>query len=899
MVQQMYQRKIFKINSQMIVKAKLDLELSYPAAVKARQVITLADSQVIRWIDELKGVDRIKNKEIYNNALIEIKALKREKDCAKNKRRIKELYELIDNIQFVPEYLAVIMDKPEHMNKFANGFKLNGQTYYRLVGTPNGVKKSTVIYSPIKSELNRRMENCRDVRVPIVPAKFEAYKALCCSASIPVTNTHRVLVVDDVETKFVEDFIELRDGDNGGEPVMEYKTGELKLTATDGCGMMTPDLARQWSEDLGLDYLMSGCCVRNSFCKGMLATFDFVEYNEKYGKSPIVKDIWGNEHDIREIDIVLTASMLKLWNSYKSIKDYFNCCDLNGYTFSVTKATSKTPDEQRTLNYQYIQSYKLTDEQIWQLISPTVNEIKDVLGGDINKTILYLRGVNVTEENLDLKVNDYVKALMIDDRMINDSYVIDKINGLISKKIKDAKIGVVKVQGNYTIVVGDPVTLCQKVFECDVPDDKLGLLNTGEIYSKFWLDKNVGEVVCLRSPMSVENNIRKMKVANSEDIDYWYKYCRNLIIVNSHDSLCHALSGMDFDADIMFTTNNNVMIENFKNTPVILCVQKTAEKKILDDPEKTEQILLESNKLGFGDEIGQVTNRITSMFDVLCNFEPGSKEYETISYRIMASQKVAQDCIDKVKGIVCYSMPKYWYTKIKAKEDCELSDEDEFNNRICVDKKPYFMQFIYPDIEKEYKEVIKTTKQGLRRTYDSEEYREYYDNRLPVNDNDCVMNRLCHMVEKKFDEYKYILKGKEFNYSILKSDNGYKKSNYNKIYTLYKNYVAQKRIAQMSSDKIRRSVEEYTNELELIKKTFIKECYNVCSSEDELCNIVVDICYSTKNSKAFAWEMCGDQIIRNLLDKNNHQIKYLTRDDDGDVEYDGHNFSVKYVECKE
>lgn len=541
----MYQRKIYKVNSGDIVKAKLNYELDRPMAAKMNKIITLADSQVLRWIDELKGIDRIKNKETYDSALKEIKDLKKEKDSAKNRRRIKQLYQIIDDIQFVPEYLAVVMDKAEHMNKFANGFIMNGLTYHRLVGTPNGVKKSTVIYSSIKSELNRRMENSRDVKVPIVPAKFEAYKALCCSASIPVTNTHRVLVVDDLETSFVEDYIELRDGENGGEPIMEYKTGELNLNATDGCGMMSPTLARQWSDDLGLDYLMSGCCVRNSFCKGMLATFDFVEFAEKFSDSFIVKDIWGNEHDIREIDIILTASMLKLWNSYKSIKDYFNCCDKNNYSFSVTKATAKTPDEQRTLNYQYIQSYELTDEQIWELVRPTVEEIKDILGGDINKTILYLRGTDVTEKNVNLETNDYVKALMIDERMINDSYVIDRINNLIAKRIKDSKIGIVKVNGNYTIVVGDMFALCQKIFECDVPDKDKGLLKAGEIYSKFWSDKNVDEVVCLRSPMSDKSNIRKQNICLNDDALYWFKYCNNLIIVNSHDSLCHALSGMD------------------------------------------------------------------------------------------------------------------------------------------------------------------------------------------------------------------------------------------------------------------------------------------------------------------------------------------------------------------
>ena len=236
-------------------------------------------------------------------------------------------------------------------------------------------------------------------------------------------------------------------------------------------------------------------------------------------------------------------------------------------------------------------------------------------------------------------------------------------------------------------------------------------------------------------------------------------------------------------------------------------------------------------------------------------------------------------------------MPKYWYRKIKDSQ----SEEDIFNNSICADRKPYFMRYIYPDIDKEYKEVLKASEQGLRRASNPDELKKYYEDKMPVNDNTCVMNRLCHMVENEFKSYKNILAQKEFDYDILKSEYGYNKNTYNQIYALYKKYVAQKRAAQMSSGERRRSVEEYTNELELIKSTFVKECFSVCANEEELCNIVVDICYSTKNSKAFAWEMCGDQIIKNLLDKNNHQVRYLTRDNDGDVEYDGYKFSVRYV----
>lgn len=282
----------------------------------------------------------------------------------------------------------------------------------------------------------------------------------------------------------------------------------------------------------------------------MVATFDFKEFARIHGKS-IVKDVWGKEHDINDIDIILTTSMLKLWSAYESLDDFLSKSHMNNYEFCVTKVTPKELDKVRTLNYQFIQSYDLTDEQIKELISPTVDEIKDILHADINKTILFLKGIKVNENNIDVNVNDYVKALMIDNRLINDKYVIDKINVLISKKIQDAKIGVLKVNGNYGIVVGDPYALCQKIFEFDVKNEDYGLLKAGEIYHKFWQDKDVDEVVCFRAPQTSHNNIKKVKISKGNtEADYWYRYCSNLIMLNCHDSICHALNGMDKDRPV-------------------------------------------------------------------------------------------------------------------------------------------------------------------------------------------------------------------------------------------------------------------------------------------------------------------------------------------------------------
>ncbi|MBP0064346.1 hypothetical protein JYQ78_14230, partial [Anaerobutyricum hallii] len=67
----------------------------------------------------------------------------------------------------------------------------------------------------------------------------------------------------------------------------------------------------------------------------------------------------------------------------------------------------------------------------------------------------------------------------------------------------------------------------------------------------------------------------------------------------------------------------------------------------------------------------------------------------------------------------------------------------------------------------------------------------------------------------------------------------------------------------------------------------------------ELCNIVLDLCYSkSKYSKQFAWDICGETFIQNLLRRNNYRISYPTLDNNGDIEYLGMRFSMKEAEIK-
>lgn len=859
---------------------------------------------MLRWIDELNGItdaDR-QAREIKQ----EIKRIRKEPNNVQNRRVIKQLYTKLDKLQYKPDYMCLIIDKEKDYYRACRGFSINGIKYKRLLGTNGGIKNSTIVFVSEKhaDELRRRIDNGRNPDAELVPAKLEAYKALTCSASTPVSLPNGILVVDDCETEFLSDIIYLTD-EGDGEPVMEMRKNEkIQMDASDGYGIMLPSLADKWSEELGLDYRVSGVNTRFSFEKGMVFTFDFVDFADKVAKQYIVKDAWGNEVDIRNVELVLTTSMVKLWDSYESCEDYINKSIENGYTFGIAKTCPKELETERNLNYQFIQSYDLDDNDIEELISPTMNEIKDVLGGDWRKTVLFLKGAGLNADNIGRIDDDFIKAIMIDPRMVDDPFVQSTIYQLIRNRINEAKVGVLKVHGNYSIVSGDPYTLCQSIFGLELT----GLLKNGEIYNQYWADHGADRLACFRAPMTCHNNIRLVRPANNEQVRYWYQYMTTCTIFNSWDTAASALNGCDFDGDLVMLTDNKVLVNKLQPLPALMCAQRRATKRV-----PTEEDFIRSNIESFGNDIGQTTNWITSMFEVRARFEKGSAEYDTLSYRIRCGQLYQQNAIDKAKGIVCKPMPRLWYDRHAANKS---EGDAKFQRNIVADKKPYFMRYIYPMLSKQYNTYIKNTdKNALRefqmtvaelkaipkadRTERQEEFLKYYDFRLPVGVNPCVMNKICWRFEDEFDghigKHNSAIK---FDYSIMRSEDEYTTKQFNSIKRLYDDY--NKRLASYAIFADYERIDDCDSfiALSVMNDEFRKECYKICPNKNTLCNIILDICYTRNSTKRFAWSMCGSEIIHNLLQRNDNQISYPTLDSDGDIEFCENKFIVETIKIE-
>lgn len=909
--QQSCHKFIYKLPSSRLKQSKWNLTLPLRSAMKNKNdIVALNDSQILRWLCELNGIENLD--EEVSRLKSQIKYTKRQEKSRENKDKIKELYDRLYNLQYQKDYFCMIMNSDKDYDRANKGFKINGYEYHRLLGTNGGIKKSTITYigHDVYQEIVARMDNNRDKTRPIIPAKLEAYQALICSASIPVTMP-RILIVKDCNVRFTEDIIKISD-ENEGEPELENETDYvIDYCDSDGYGLMSPDFSRIVNRDLyGEAYegeTISGINTRYAWTKGMLFTFDFVEFAKRINHEIyMVRDAWGTWRDVRDFDVILTTSMVKLWDSYGSLDAFIECCNKNHYQFSVAKATPHKLENVRNANYQFLQTYDLSDEDLYKLCAPTVDEISDVLGRDFRKTIVFLKGMYLDHDNVDFIDNDFIKAVMIDKRMLEDPFIIKKVHTMIKKRIEMAAKGSIRLSGNFAIVSGDLYSLAQSVFGLPVT----GLLRAGQVYHKYWIDKGAGSIALFRAPMTCHNNIRRRNVVHDEQMDFWYQYNTTGMILNSWDTTCDALNGADKDSDTFFTTDNRIIVENTLNSPTIECVQRKAEKII-----PTESDMVKANKLAFGDEIGTTTNRITGMIERQSAFPKDSEEYKVLDYRIKCGQHYQQCAIDKAKGIIAKPMPKYWYDKNACKKlPADTEEERHFKSlcmRIVSENKPYFMRYVYPDLSAKWNKYIKDTNskcirefkmpvsqlmQKENKTIQEEEFLKYYEDLKPAGDNPCTVNRISRIFEDAFNHYlSEKIKVEEFDYSILKSGTGYSAGDYAKILKLKCEYDDTVRCFQQAANKQRLDKEEVLLNRNMMLLQFRSRSEEICPSSKELCDIVVDICYSRESSKQFAWDVAGETIIGNLLDKNDGIINYpVLTDGTGEFEFAGEPF----IMCK-
>lgn len=537
-----------KLTSSLLKEYKYDLNISFENCLRSGLIVSLADSQMLLSIRDITG--QVVDRDILESWYSERDTIKKRKNTKDNRNRLKELQNNIYNMMYIPQYITVVMENiKDYERMFKKGFKFNGKTYRRFSCSASQARVSTIVFvdETIKDELKRRLDNGRDLNKPLAPSKYNAYFGLYSSATKKVTWPRFCIVPDYNEVISVDvDYVIEKPKDE--DDIIEPRTMDIEFNRFDGSGLISPQMAEQWGKDLGEDYTPCQFCIRCAFTKGMVNEFPFVEWcKERNNGNYIITDIFGNQRDLREVDVILTSGMTKLWDSWPSQEEFEKDCQKNGIIWGITKYAPKEDKRVLTTNYQFLQTLNLTDDMIKDLCQDTVDYIKGVSYDDIYYSLLFMMGENSNTDSVQrfMKSSDnyWLKSLILNHNLLNDKYSKEKIRDMIIRKIEQACLGKLIVQGNFQCIVPDSYAFMQAIFGLEVT----GLLGPGQMYSQFWNKRGVNKVDTMRSPLTHFSEHYVVDLIENDETEKWFRYSYSGFIVNSHDEHTMRWAGSDYD----------------------------------------------------------------------------------------------------------------------------------------------------------------------------------------------------------------------------------------------------------------------------------------------------------------------------------------------------------------
>jgi hypothetical protein len=891
---------IYKLTSSRLKNSNYNILLSVSQARKNGELVTLGDSQMLRALRRILGKENIDDE--IESLFAEKKKIKRNFTPEKA-HRLKEIELEIDNLLFCPEIISVVIENnKDYQYIIDHKFFVNNKPFVRLLCGAGNSRRNTVIFieekflKPLREIMNNGRKN-----VPMIPAKFNAYFSLMASATLPVSEPYFCVIKDCLVNRTEKvDFIEEHDPDD----LVIEKEMDIEFNLFDGMGIISPRQAKIWAEDMELDYVPSTFIIRNAFMKGMVCVVDFHTFSDNIGKH-IIEDIWGNKVNVRDMDIIITESQLKLWYAYDSCKDYTDNCRNNKIEWGVSRFSPKNDKRYVFSNYQFLQVLDLDDNQIKNLCQKTIDFFNQTIRDDVNYALLYLLGKNANQEFkadiFDTLHDTVTKALILNNNLLQDPYIQNYLARSLNKKIRESYIGNLLMDGNYQVMISDPYAFMEHTFGLPVK----GLLDREQHYSQYWNKKNTKEVAGCRAPLTWESEVNILNLRQNEELDYWYQYLNSGIIYNVHGNDVMIQADADFDGDLVMTTDQQEFIDGARGgLPVTYTKNKVAKKEIVEDE------LYQPDMLSFNSRVGYITNCSTTMYAMLPLYHKESREYKEIINRLKICRKEQGNEIDKAKGLVVKQFPKHW-TRF-TKKSKKFSDEDaDFYNNIMVNKRPYFMRWLYSDYSKKYNSYcekyslnsIAKFKKDFNDVLsnpqnDSEvEFIEKYKNKVPLLDTDCTINRICHYMESQIKELNSsikrepgikiidILQNKDFRGTEIY---GIKYKNF--MDNIYSEYKSNKR---NFSDIVDDKGEQKFKTLEQFNKYLRLEAMKKISPNlSELATLAIDVSYTMDKDQSFVWNVFGEGIIENVMGNRQEIVSIPFLSENGDILYLDSNYSL-------
>lgn len=483
------------------------------------------------------------------------------------------------------------------------GFTYKGEKYKYFTSSAGQIRKKKAVF--IKESVWNKIEKTVMCGLTIDKInskggnnvnKHLAYMALTNSATDEWKefDIDKSIVIDDFETDVYGTFDFVDETDYS----ITRKTDYVPIPHTDGAGMILPEVSSK------------NFMFRAPWIKGLLGVFNFRKFIEVNNYSPLITDIYGQEHDVikEDIQIIFTKSQFKMAKFYDSWGEYKDA--FKKYHCSAGKCNVEEDKIKNTkINYQMLQTLtNITDDEIDLLTQKSAERISNVCNS--KDTMMDILGITPYNTNM----TAFQKAVKMYPALLNDSYAKDVIREVKNSLLKKYRSGKLEVNGKYTFLLPDFYAACEYWFgHIDTPT---GLLSDKEVFC--WLFKQYEKLDCLRSPHLYKEHAIRFNVANDVYGDR-LKYIREWfttdgIYASTHDLISKILMyDVDGDKSLVVADRDFIRIaeRNMNGIVPLYYNMRKAEPTQLNN----KNIYVGLNAAFTGGNIGIYSNNISKIWN--------------------------------------------------------------------------------------------------------------------------------------------------------------------------------------------------------------------------------------------------------------------------------------------
>ena len=500
-------------------------------------------------------------------------------------------------------------------------------------------------------------------------SKLYAYNGLMLSSGIRIDGIgidrpHRVVVIDNpTRTERNVSVITVED-DGTQSSTRKYhrveKKEDIEITCFDGEGLISKEYARVVDEKLCGKKVHTSFQIRMPYVKGMLHEVDFKDFLTLCGTDTIT-DLWGMEHSVRDVDVILTKSMFKgygwLTASGMNWEDYRTVFRKYRHALYITNVSKEKPEQTTELNYQFLTTVSIqgdefrpadlpdgwdhspeTDERNW-LTKQTELAYYNFCADESFRQNYFLEKFERVSWWERHQGKDQILAAVLkkNPSFINEPVYAKRLEDEADKIVEQYAVGRLIVAGDNRYLSGDlldflafllptvpPRKRRQRMFYSTVMTDHFP---ESSFYAPQAAYAHDDACTLLRNPHIARNEELQLSFYDAKEErkqmrHYYFGHLTDVVMVDSNMLAAERLGGADYDGDMIKTISDPILnacvrrnynlyryekhksLTNTENIPLLMIPTAQPQIRSADDWEAR----FETVRSTFSSRVGQICN---------------------------------------------------------------------------------------------------------------------------------------------------------------------------------------------------------------------------------------------------------------------------------------------------